>query len=363
MTDKSLTHVQPFLSEISERDRVWDLKRRQTAQIAELYKGTRLDRLYERMNHCADSLRFKLTHNDLEVSLKLDSARFCRVRHCTICQWRRVRMWFGRFVNTLPKILEDYPSARFLHLTLTVRNCDVKELKKTLAFMNQSWSRFSRRKEFKAILGWVKTVEFTRNEDKDSAWYGSVHPHFHALLMVKPSYFKKHYVSHENWIKAWREALRVDYDPSVRVQTIKPKNKPPSSATPPLPSMPVNGVPMSIDDNGFPIPLPDSSLPAPTKALPHEMVSALAEVIKYTVKPQDLVIGGEWLLELTEQLRGTKAIAVGGIMRQYLKEDEPDDEEMINAGLEDETDEAISDLGNIAFGWRERAMRYRQMEA
>lgn len=261
-------------------------------------------------------------------------------------------MWFGKFVNTLPEILRDYPNARFLHLTLTVRNCEVGNLRSTLADMNKAWQRLSQRKQFKPVLGWVKAVEFTRNTDPHSPWFDSVHPHFHALLMVKSTYFQgTNYVSHEQWVKTWQQCLRVDYEPSVRVQTIKPKTKLP----PGLPK---------------PAPIPDAVIPvqlnsdATFKRLPLEMVSAVSEVVKYAVKPDDLVIGGEWLLTLTEQLRGTKAIALGGVMRQYLKEpDEEEEEELIVAGLEAD-DESVGSIEavNILFGWRERLRRY-QLQA
>ncbi len=359
MLSTNIAEVSPFLAEISERDRTWDLRKKQTSNVALLYKSTQFNRLYERMSFCANQLRFDLISGEQAVNLKLKETFFCRVRHCPICQWRRVRMWFGRFVNTLPKMLEDYPSARFLHLTLTARNCEVKDLRSTLVDMNKAWQRLSQRKEFKGVLGWVKAVEITRNNDPDSPWFNTAHPHFHALLMVKPSYFTgKSYVSHDRWVHTWRQCLRADYDPSVRVQAIKPKNPLPASAFSPLPPEPLNAVPVILDSEGrlLPSPLP--------QRLPHEMISAISEVVKYAVKPQDLVIGGEWLVTLTEQLRGTKAIALGGVMREYLKEpdeDEDENEDLIVAGLETDEDQGEVTPAVVLFSWRERLRRYRQV--
>jgi plasmid rolling circle replication initiator protein Rep len=368
MLTPTIDDVSVFLSEISERDRNWDLKKAQSSKLAKLYKNTQFNRLYERMSLCAERLRFDLASGKYESSFKLKDAYFCRVRHCPICQWRRVRMWFGRFINTLPKMLEDYPSARFVYLTLTVRNCEVSSLRATLADMNKAWQRLSQRKEFKSVLGWVKSVEFTRNNESNSLWFNTVHPHFHVLLMVKPSYFTgKSYVSQEQWVRLWRECLRVDYDPSVNVKAIKPKGSLPSSATPPfsphpaissatppLPSNPPNVVPLVLNADGT----------AHFPKLPNAMVKAVSEVVKYSVKPQDLVLGGEWLVTLTEQLRGTKAIALGGVMRDYIKEPDDDDEDLITAGLESE-DAVVGEVApvTIAFGWRERLKRYQQIKA
>ena len=71
-----------------------------------------------------------------------------------------------------------------LFLTLTVRNMPVCELRDALQHMNKSWQRLIKRKEFKAVQGWIRTTEITRGKD------GSAHPHFHILLMVPPSWFR-----------------------------------------------------------------------------------------------------------------------------------------------------------------------------
>ena len=48
------------------------------------------------------------------------------------------------------------------------------------------------------------------------------HPHFHALLLVKPSYFKgQGYIKQGDWTEMWRKALRADYLPSVNVKAVK----------------------------------------------------------------------------------------------------------------------------------------------
>ncbi|WP_253297333.1 protein rep, partial [Vibrio cholerae] len=52
-----------------------------------------------------------------ETRLRLRSAQFCRVRHCPVCQWRRSLTWQARIYHSLPKIVVDYPSSRWLFLT------------------------------------------------------------------------------------------------------------------------------------------------------------------------------------------------------------------------------------------------------
>ncbi|MDK7192887.1 protein rep, partial [Bifidobacterium sp. UMB1197] len=87
-------------------------------------------------------------------------------------------MWQARFYQALPKIVADYPSSRWLFLTLAVRNCAIDDLGETLTAMNSAFQRLKDRKEFAPVQGWIRATEVTRGKD------GSAHPHFHCLLMV-----------------------------------------------------------------------------------------------------------------------------------------------------------------------------------
>ncbi|CSW30756.1 replication protein [Shigella sonnei] len=107
-----------------------------------------------------------------ETRLRLRSAQCCRVRHCPVCQWRRTLMWQARFYQALPKIVVDYPSSRWLFLTLTVRNCEIGELGTVLTAMNAAFKRMEKRKELSPVQGWIRATEVTRGKD------GSAHPHF-----------------------------------------------------------------------------------------------------------------------------------------------------------------------------------------
>ncbi|MCZ7121741.1 protein rep, partial [Salmonella enterica subsp. enterica] len=98
------------------------------------------------------------------------------VRHCPVCQWRRSLMWQARFYQSLPRIVAEYPAARWMLLTLPVRNCAIGELGETLSRMNMAFQRLKDRKEFRPVQGWIRTTEVTRGSDC------SAHPHFHTLM-------------------------------------------------------------------------------------------------------------------------------------------------------------------------------------
>jgi hypothetical protein len=80
--------------------------------------------------------------------------------------------------------------------------------------------------------------------------------------------------------------------------------------------------------------------------------------LKYTVKESDLIHDAAWLQELTKQLHKIRAVSVGGVFKQYISEEEPED--LIHA--EDEENAESDSAANIWFGWREMVQRYAKTE-
>ncbi len=301
-----------YLSDISSKDKPWDAHRSNASVVSRLYAEAGNHRYADRIKECSKLLGFLFEAQDSgEFRLRLREARCCRVRHCPICQWRRVLMWRARFFMAVPKVMNDYPNDRWIFLTLTVRNCPIDELKATLGQMNKAWERLSKRKEFPA-LGFVKSVEVTRSE------IGEAHPHFHCLLFVRKSYFTElKYIPQERWTELWKEALRADYTPNVDVRAVKRAYG-------------------KVD------------------TISH----AILETLKYTVKERYLMQDATWLQELTKQLHKTRAVSVGGILRQYISEEEPED--LIH--LDDEGNVEPDSGVDIWFGWREMVQRYAKTE-
>ena len=294
------------LSDLSERDKPWDKHRSNADRIEGYYFGSEFQRYAERIDQCSQFLDFLLVPDTCSAyRLKLESARFCRVRHCPVCQWRRSLMWKAKAYKILPLVVQDHPRSRWLFLTLTVKNCSVTDLRSTIQWMNESFKRMTKRKAFPAI-GFIKSVEVTRNR------WGDAHPHFHTLLMVPAGYFSgQEYLSQKKWCELWKSSLRVNYTPILDVQAVK-QDKHPSSLIP--------------------------------------------ELLKYTTKESDLIADRDWFLELTRQMHKLRCIAVGGVLKDYLKalEEEPGD--LIGKG-EEEKEEV--DEGHLYFGWKRRVKRYK----
>jgi plasmid rolling circle replication initiator protein Rep len=300
----SIVQHEPLtLSDLSPRDKPWDKHRTNVDRAAKHYVGSEFQNYAQRMSFCSELLDFKLVPGEDAYSLKLSSARFCRVRHCPVCQWRRSLMWKAKAYKVLPQIVDKYPKHRWLFVTLTQRNCKITELRQTLSDMNKGFKRLSELKAFPAV-GWLRSTEVTRGKD------GSAHPHFHCLLMVPASYFGKNYLRQDEWVAMWKQSMRLDYNPVLDVQAVKSGSNP---------------------------------------------TSLVPELLKYCVKESDLVADREWFLELTRQLHKMRAIATGGVLKEYLKvlEDEPED--LIG---KDEESEAI-DEGHLFFGWKPKDKKYK----
>ena len=355
-----------YLSDLSPNDKPWDIHKAQAVEVARILDQGRAphQRQAARMRDCAERLEFGWVFESSEtgeVRLKLKGARFCRVRHCPICQWRRSLMWVSRFYHAFPRIYRDHPEWRYVMLTLTVRNCSVLDLRRTITDMNRAWDRLAKRKVWPAV-GYVRSLEITRGKD------GSAHPHFHCLLAVPPSYFTgRKYLSTAKWSALWQEALRVDYRPICEVHAVKPRPWSKLRQESPLGLHEVqmdevrNAIlsPEQFDLNGAPrlggVNVYDAEQDA-LQPSPWEMVAgAVVEVIKYAVKPDDMLADPLWLIELSSQLKNTRAVALGGELRRYLSEDEPED--LVNDDKESDT----MNSGGVHFGWREQAQRYRKL--
>lgn len=311
------------LSDYSPKDAPWDVHRGQSDDVGGIYAtAAEFERYAARMAECGGVLRFGWVTAPAtgETALKLREAHFCRVRNCPVCQWRRSLMWQARFYQSLPVIAQENPKARWIFLTLTVRNCSISELGDTLTAMNAAWQRLIKRREFQPVLGWVRTTEVTRGAD------GSAHPHFHALMMVPPSMLSgTNYVKQGRWVELWRDCMRLDYEPVVDVRAVK-ERAPEASQT-------------------------------PSQARGASLQRAVAETLKYSVKPSDMTDDPEWFLELTRQTHKRRFVATGGALKDVLRVDDESNEEMVMA---DGTAEGVDDGSRLAFNWREAERRYRR---
>ena len=253
----------------------------------------------QNMTDCGQRLQFGLYENiqTLEQQKKLEEMYTCKDRFCAFCNWRRARKLGIQSYEVL-KAIEEQNKVRYIFATFTVRNCLITDLSKTIKLMQDSFARMSKIKRFKnSILGFMRALEIPPQKDNNEY----IHPHFHCLLVVPSKYFDTNlnlYIKQEEWIKMWQKALKVDYAPSVDIRIIKAKGE----ADP--------------------------------------IAKAVAETVKYPLKSMDLKkMSVELFQELVVQMKAKRALAFGGIVKEYRKKlilDDVEDGDLIYDGVENE---------------------------
>lgn len=258
----------------SGRKRPWAEYKIDSSYIALAYDEVD-PRKAERMRDCSSWLSFCRKEDG---TLKLHDARFCRVRLCPICQWRRALKTTAQMLKVLDVASND--GYQFIFLTLTLRNCAPYELSDELTHVLRSFNRLIKYKRVaKAVKGFYRGCEVTHNWDKDT-----YHPHLHVILAVKPTYFNgQTYISHDDWVALWKKALQVDYTPVVDIRKCYGGHK------------------------------------------------RVAEACKYAVKPDDILNYDDWdmtvdaLRVLDKAFEKRRFIGLGGIIRDLHKQLNLDD--------------------------------------
>lgn len=232
---------------------------------------------------------------------KLHKGYFCKDSLCPICMVRRSKKLYGQVAKVMDVAIKDY---EFIFLTLTVKNCEPDKLSETIDLMFDSFYKMFKRKAVKtAFKGYFRALEVTHNTDITSPSYDTYHPHFHVILSVNKSYFKKKdYLSQKELMEIWKSCLGVDYDPVIDVRRFKTNSK-------------------------------------------KQMSKSLAEAAKYTVKDSDYLIEGDFELTkasiyiLALSLKRRRLIAFGGVLKDIHKKlnlDDPLDGDLVNTDNEQE---------------------------
>ena len=199
-----------------------------------------------------------------------------------------------------------------LFLTLTVKNCKAQDFPAAVRMLYDGWRyMYHNSKEFKRVVcGTFRSLETTINQQTKE-----FHPHFHAVLAVKPSYFSgQEYLKQKQWAEMWAQACALDYDPVVHIETVKEG--------------------------------------------PKGIAGAVAESAKYSVKDSDFLVGSDWdrqryVQTLLEGLAGRRLADMTGCFRKAKKQlalDDVEDGDLVHV----EGEQLREDLAYIVlrYQWR-----------
>lgn len=282
----------PILEEVE-----FQVKKIQTLSIMEKYQHFNKNK-YQDMMDCGQRLQFGLYehHQTKEQDKKLEEMYTCKDRFCAFCNWRRARKLGIQSYQVL-KAIESENQVRYIFATFTVKNCHINDLNTTIKHINKSFERMIQTKRFRnSIKGFVRALEYP--PQKDNLEY--MHPHFHCLFVVQKNYFdinEKLYISQVEFMRMWQKSLRADYVPQVDIRVVK-------------------------------------------KQKGDSIAKIVAETIKYPLKTNDLKdMSVDLFQELTKQMFKKRALAFGGIIKDYRKKlvlDDVEDGDLIYDDLENE---------------------------
>ena len=221
-----------------------------------------------------------------KAGLKLHRGNFCKDRLCPNCNWRRSLRTFSKLTKIIKSKEFIETKYKTLFLTLTVENCEITELHKTIDNLLYAFDKFLKIKEIKKInKGYFRALEVTFNSETKT-----FHPHLHCIICINSSYFtdKDYYLSQKKLTELWKQALNVSYTPIIDVRKIK-------------------------------------------------NLGGVAEVSKYAVKVNDELLDNiniETLFHLRLELHKRRLVGFGGIFRKLASQ--------LDIGLE--SDDFVNDL-------------------
>ncbi|WP_417539071.1 protein rep [Marinobacter sp.] len=200
MTTKSMEELEHF-------------KRKSQRTALALLKNPNTQKVGQSILECAE--RVCLTYRDqLNPTIR---TYYCHQRQCPNCQERRSQ----KICSEMHQMFDQHPGLaqqQWLYLTLTVRNCNIWDLREKLLNMTQAYQRVTKRKFFQEnVIGAIRFTEVNVGQSEPN----TAHPHFHCMLLVRPSmYSGNNYVSQGRWTEAWQSALQEPYAPKVHIQRI-----------------------------------------------------------------------------------------------------------------------------------------------
>ena len=297
-------------------EKPWKKHKINSLKLHELYKKALVldndlitENRMQSLEHCGNNLLFSV--NDKNEK-RLKGANFCRLRTCPMCNWRKSLKMFSQANKIANKIIEQNSSTRFLFVTFTVKNCSAEKLEETISLMNKGFKDLTNKNRKLAItnkfknnmLGYIRAMEVTYNQEKNT-----YHPHIHCIFAVKAQYFTKGYIKKSDWQYIWGECCNTEYEPIVKVQSIK-----------------------------------------------NSTSKAVAEVAKYPVKIDELANYQDEkkaikaLIVFTKILKGRRLITFGGVFakaRKLLKLDDIETGDLVN--LDDDQKENFQEIKKVLF--------------
>ncbi|TKC15605.1 protein rep [Bacillus paranthracis] len=271
-------------------------KKKQNMKIYEFIEKKMSESGRELFKSCSTFNEFVATKD--KKTKKRVKGNDCKNRFCPICAWRKAGKDAVK-IATMMEAIKIEEKKEFLFLTLTTPNIKADMVKSEIDRFNKAFNKlFKRRNIQRSIKGYIRKLEMTYDKerfitkgmykDRKSYYdkrglkvddhnpnYDTYNPHFHVLLCVDKSYFKKKelYIKHEEWLEMWREVTDMPEITQVHIQKVE----------------------LIREGN------------------------AVAEVAKYSAKDYEMSVSQDVFDVFYSALKGRQLIVYGGLLKDYAK--------------------------------------------
>lgn len=162
---------------------------------------------------------FMMSNYYMSKSDKLKNCKkrhWCRVKLCPVCDFYRQLKVSKDLTKIMDYLAEDY---NFFFITLTIKNCQGKELSDKLSEMMKAWNKFVGHQTIKSsFIGWYRWIETTYNMDKKT-----YHPHLHIIAATPNEDIDK-----KEFQSQWKKTLCLDYEPIINITKVRNLNNMPN---------------------------------------------------------------------------------------------------------------------------------------
>lgn len=340
----------------SGRERPWHTLKRASEAMSDIYKSVSLRKGY-RMAECADFLVFGRT---ADGRLRLKKAAFCHVRLCPMCSWRRALKVQAQMHEIVDALEVDKPAYAFLTLSAGARVFGA-ELSQRLDDMAVAWHRLTSGRTWRQyVRGWYRALEVTHDTSRvitpamyhrKMDWcirrglaigdvnplYDTYHAHYHVLLVLPGN------------IKSLLSLLMAGADPARYDLPQRRRNK--------LSVWEVLWADAMRHDC-----IPEGDCQYIRRDRDSDMIKAVCEAGKYTVKTSDILVPNDDDLSrsairvLDQALHKRRLIAWGGCMaevRRRLSLDDPETGDFVGQKADEDM------IGEVSYRWHSGLRFYR----
>lgn len=212
------------LKELTDESFKWRVKRMGANRLKRLYDLAGYKQYGERVDLCARWFKFGIFGPNGERHLL--EAKFCHLRLCPICIARGALVR-GKLLSRVMDAVQAEQKCQYIFLTLALQNVPGDKLGEAITQLCEGWRRLmNQRPVARAVKGWFRAIEITRHTKNDE-WYGTYHPHIHAILAVDGDYKPSNplYLKQSDLLDRWQKAARVSYKPTCNIKATYGKSK------------------------------------------------------------------------------------------------------------------------------------------